>query len=145
MKNLIVFTAISLIIIAAVAIYLFLSRTDQPPNNYPPTRTGNLSKLDPNDQIFIKFVDNLNYNYGIMDHYKYVNTGTAPATALSLNLTKINYEEVLYPLSSGAITVTFWKNAEGKYFFARYGGDPAASYALFGPFVINNGKVDFVK
>jgi hypothetical protein len=105
---------------------------------------GDLSTLNPNEQIFIRFVDTLNY-YKTMEQYRCASLPlTTKIDSLNLNLTQINYEIILDPMSTATKMFTFWKVADEIYFFNRQGGDPTARNELFGPFAIKDSKVEFI-
>jgi hypothetical protein len=53
------------------------------------------------------------------------------------------YKEILNPMSTGSLTVTFLKSDNGLYLYRVSGGCITYKDNLFGPFVLKDGK--FVK
>jgi len=103
---------------------------------------GNRKDLAGTDAAFVEFWDTLREqlswsSYELKgDIYKYADPKDADHLTLDdVKLSRIDYKEILYPASTGALTVTFWRSAGGEYFLRIAGGCVTHRDILYGPFV----------
>jgi len=123
--------------------------TSSPPP--PPTREvrGDLDSLAPDDRAFVSFWNDTRHDrFAFRDLHRFTRPG---GTVVDMEVGGYHvsviegYEETLNPLSTGAITVRFWRTHDGLYFAQESGGCIAYRNVLFGPFEAAGDTFDAVE
>ena len=110
---------------------------------------GSKSSLQGQDLEFVNFWQTLRDDYRKRQPYIYRGNLSQASSRKKIwtlddyTLTKLDYEEILDPSSTGALTITFWRSDKGFYFFRVSGGCFWYRDELFGPFHFEKGKFTF--
>ncbi len=113
---------------------------------------GDKTALSPADQQFVDFCI-IFRDYPKRKLYVFKNYSDKldklppPSDILNIGgyvLHKIDYTETLYPHSTGALKVTFWKSSNADYFFRVSGGCVWREETFFGPFRLEDKKFVFI-